>query len=104
MIPPVVLEPKPDELVLDIEANRFLQAMVRTIVGTLVEVGRGRLPPEAVSEILAARDRRRAGPTAPARGLCLVKVYLDEEEYRADAAIPRAGPEAAADILPLRSL
>lgn len=91
-------------VVCDAWGRAFLKQMVRNMVGTLVEVGRGRLPPEAVSEILAARDRRRAGPTAPARGLCLVKVYLDEEEYRADAAIPRAGPEAAADILPLRSL
>jgi len=57
-----------------IEANGFLYKMVRNIVGTLVEVGRDRLAPEEMGTILAARDRRRAGPTAPPQGLCLVKV------------------------------
>jgi tRNA pseudouridine38-40 synthase len=57
-----------------IEANGFLYRMVRNIVGTLVEVGRDRLAPEEMGTILAARDRRRAGPTAPPQGLCLVKV------------------------------
>ena len=52
-------------------ANGFLYNMVRAIVGTLVEVGRGKLVPEEVRDILAARDRSRGGPTAPARGLCL---------------------------------
>lgn len=63
-----------EELVLDIEADRFLQAMVRTIVGTLVEVGRGKLPVDYVGYILEAKDRKLAGPTAPARGLCLMEV------------------------------
>ncbi|MBM3472145.1 MAG: tRNA pseudouridine(38-40) synthase TruA [Armatimonadetes bacterium] len=57
-----------------IEADGFLYRMVRNIVGTLVEVGRDRLAPEEVGTILAARDRTRAGPTAPPQGLCLVKV------------------------------
>jgi tRNA pseudouridine38-40 synthase len=48
--------------------------MVRNIVGTLVEVGRGKLAPQDVARILEARDRTLAGPTAPAPGLCLVKV------------------------------
>ena len=48
--------------------------MVRIMVGTLLEVGRGALRPEAVSEILAAKDRKKAGPTAPPKGLCLMKV------------------------------
>jgi tRNA pseudouridine38-40 synthase len=57
-----------------IEADGFLYKMVRNIVGTLVEVGRDRVAPERVAEVLAARDRRRAAPTAPPQGLCLVKV------------------------------
>jgi len=57
-----------------IEADGFLYKMVRNIVGTLVEVGRGRLPPERVRDILEARDRRAAPPTAPPQGLCLVRV------------------------------
>ena len=52
----------------------FLHHMVRNIVGTLIEVGRGKLEPVDMVRILEARDRRRAGPTAPAQGLCLMKV------------------------------
>lgn len=52
----------------------FLQNMIRILVGTLLEVGRGSYPPEHVKEILEALDRTQAGPTAPACGLCLVKV------------------------------
>lgn len=52
----------------------FLQNMVRILVGTLLEVGYGRLSPEACDAILEARDRKKAGPTAPAQGLCLMKV------------------------------
>jgi len=60
-----------------VEATSFLQYMVRNIAGTLIEVGRGRIAPEDVSGILEARDRRLAGPTAPAKGLCLVRVLYD---------------------------
>jgi tRNA pseudouridine38-40 synthase len=59
---------------IDIEADRFLYNMVRNIVGTLVEVGRGRWPAEKVNEILEAKDRTTAGPIAPAEGLCLMWV------------------------------
>jgi len=55
-------------------ADGFLRHMVRTIVGTLVDVGRGKLSEEEFVAVLAARDRKRAGMTAPARGLCLVEV------------------------------
>jgi tRNA pseudouridine38-40 synthase len=58
-----------------IEANAFLRHMVRNIVGTLVEVGKGRKLPEEVADILTSRDRRTAGPTAPAKGLFLEKVF-----------------------------
>ncbi|MDD6195239.1 MAG: tRNA pseudouridine(38-40) synthase TruA [Lachnospiraceae bacterium] len=52
----------------------FLQNMVRIMVGTLLEVGLGRMEPEQVRDILEAKDRKVAGPTAPAKGLCLMKV------------------------------
>ncbi len=52
----------------------FLQHMVRILVGTLLEVGAGRLQPDDMTRILEAKDRRQAGPTAPACGLCLEKV------------------------------
>lgn len=52
----------------------FLQNMVRIMSGTLIEVGLGRKRPEEVGEILEACDRKVAGPTAPAKGLCLLKV------------------------------
>ena len=54
--------------------------MVRSIVGTLVEVGRGRQPSSWVGEVLASRDRGRAGRTAPAEGLCLMSVDYDYNE------------------------
>jgi tRNA pseudouridine38-40 synthase len=59
---------------IDIEADGFLHHMVRNIVGTLLEVGRGRFSPRQVQRIMRARDRRLAGPTVPAWGLCLMKV------------------------------
>jgi tRNA pseudouridine38-40 synthase len=61
-------------LVFSIEADGFLRYMVRNIVGTLVHAGLGRMPADSVPSILASRDRRRAGPTAPARGLFLREV------------------------------
>jgi tRNA pseudouridine38-40 synthase len=57
-----------------ISGSGFLQYMVRTIVGTIVEVGQGRLDAASLPQIFAARDRRRAGPSLPAAGLHLVKV------------------------------
>ncbi|MBI5025968.1 MAG: tRNA pseudouridine(38-40) synthase TruA [Nitrospirae bacterium] len=57
-----------------IEGDSFLRHMVRNIVGTLVEVGRGKLTPLRVEEIIGLRDRRLSGPTAPAQGLFLEKV------------------------------
>jgi tRNA pseudouridine38-40 synthase len=59
------------EVLVDVEGDGFLYNQVRNMVGTLVEVGRGHWPVERVPEILVARDRRLAGPTAPPRGLCL---------------------------------
>ncbi len=61
-------------LIYEVTGSGFLHHMVRNIVGTLVEVGRGKLEPADVTRILQARDRTLAGPTAPAQGLCLVSV------------------------------
>lgn len=57
-----------------VEADGFLKHMVRNMVGTLAEVGQGKISPEEFRQILTARDRRRAGMTAPAQGLFLVEV------------------------------
>ena len=67
-----------DEIQITVEGSGFLYNMVRNIVGTLMEVGRGLWGPDRVDLILSACDRRLAGPTAPARGLCLVAVHYDE--------------------------
>lgn len=59
---------------LNFHGDGFLQNMVRILTGTLLEVGRGKISPEQIPEILAACDRQKAGPTAPPGGLCLMKV------------------------------
>ncbi|MFH1877338.1 MAG: tRNA pseudouridine(38-40) synthase TruA [Candidatus Omnitrophota bacterium] len=61
-------------LTINIEGDGFLYNMVRNIAGTLVDIGRGYLPPGSMRKILDSRDRRKAGPTAPAKGLFLVGV------------------------------
>jgi tRNA pseudouridine38-40 synthase len=65
---------KDDWIYIDVEGDSFLYNMVRNIVGTLVEIGIGRWKPENMSEILQAKDRRAAGPMAPAAGLCLMRI------------------------------
>jgi len=66
-----------DELVeLRFKATAFLQHMVRILVGTLVEVGKGRLAPDEVARIRDSLDRAEAGQTAPAHGLCLLAVHF----------------------------
>ena len=66
-------------LIFDITANAFLYRMVRTIVGTLIQVGLDQLTITDFEDILKARDVRRAAPPAPAHGLCLVKVAYPED-------------------------
>jgi len=63
-----------DLLEFRVRGNAFLHQMVRSLVGTLVDVGRGRKEPESMTEVLAARSRRAAGHPAPARGLTLEQV------------------------------
>jgi tRNA pseudouridine38-40 synthase len=70
----ILWRPRTSILIYEVRGNGFLHHMVRNIVGTLLEVGRGKLAPQDVLKIFKARDRTRAGPTAPASGLCLVRV------------------------------
>ncbi len=63
-----------DATVIEVRGSGFLRHMVRTLVGTLVEVGRGRRAPREVERVLASADRAAAGPTAPPRGLFLIGV------------------------------
>ena len=85
----VRLEQAGNGLDLVFEGNRFLMHQVRIMAGTLVDVGKGRIPPEAMPDILAARDRRAAGTTAPPHGL-----YLDEVWYQRAWNIGRPSPWA----------
>ena len=63
-----------DEIILEFIGSGFLQYMVRIMVGTLIEVGEHRRDPYAIDALLAARDRKLAGPTAPACGLTMISV------------------------------
>jgi tRNA pseudouridine38-40 synthase len=72
--------PEGELLVYRIRGSGFLHHMVRNLVGTMLDVGRGRLSADAIPGILAARSRAAAGPTAPARGLFLLSVEYDENE------------------------
>lgn len=76
----VTLERGSDDIItLRLSGSGFLYNMVRIIAGTLLKVGTGIYPPEYVKEILEARDRRKAGQTAPARGLTLVGIEYEKE-------------------------
>jgi tRNA pseudouridine38-40 synthase len=66
-----------DEIAIDVGARSFLHNQVRILVGTLQLVGRGQWTTNDVADALAARDRTRAGPTAPPIGLCLMEVRYD---------------------------
>ena len=68
-----------DEIHVTVQGNGFLYNMVRNIVGTLMEIGRGHWPPDRIEKILASRDRRDAGPTAPPDGLSLMCVHYGRE-------------------------
>ncbi|MFB3924349.1 MAG: tRNA pseudouridine(38-40) synthase TruA [Terriglobia bacterium] len=70
----LVIRARTSILIYEVKGSGFLHHMVRNIVGTLLEVGQGRLAAGEIPRILSARDRTLAGPTAPAQGLCLVKV------------------------------
>lgn len=78
----VRLVPRREALAIVVQANGFLYKMARTIAGTLLDVGRGRLDPGCVERALASGERSMLGATAPARGLYLLSVRYDEPVFR----------------------
>jgi tRNA pseudouridine38-40 synthase len=73
--------PDNEELVFTVHGRSFLRYMVRKMVGTLLDVGRGKLTPEDIDRLYELRDRSKSGPTVPAHGLCMVSAE-HEESYR----------------------
>ena len=71
-------EKREDKLVFTISADRFLRNMVRAIVGTLLDVGLGKMSPEKVHDIIVSKDRGQAGASVPAKGLYLTQVIYPE--------------------------
>ena len=74
----LTIERRGDGVLLEIEANAFLHHMVRNIVGTIVDVGTGKLSADEFQRIFVGRDRRQAGATAPGAGLCLLRVFYEK--------------------------
>ncbi|WP_136464830.1 tRNA pseudouridine(38-40) synthase TruA [Flagellimonas onchidii] len=72
---------KEDKLVFTITADRFLRNMVRAVVGTLLDVGLGKMKPEDITEILESKDRGKAGASVPAKGLYLAKVSYPKNTF-----------------------
>lgn len=83
-----VRTPSARRVEIEITANGFLYNMVRIVAGTLLEVGRGRIAADSMREIIAARDRRRAGPTLPPHGLCLRWIWYGGDHHRGLANEP----------------
>lgn len=76
----IAVERKGNMISIKVTGSGFLYNMVRIIAGTLMEVGKGRFTPEQVKEILESKDRTKAGPTAPAKGLMLYEYQFEEEK------------------------
>lgn len=70
----VKIKKEGDVIYIDMEADGFLYNMARKIAGTLVEIGRGKMPVNNIKDILKKKDCRLSGPTMPAKGLCLIRV------------------------------
>lgn len=81
------IEYAPGQHVFVIEADRFLRNMVRAIVGTLLEIGKGKLQPEQLHEVIEGKNRGLAGTSAPSQGLFLAKIGYPEEVYPQDENI-----------------
>ena len=78
----IAIRPDGDQLVLRVIADSFCHQMVRSMVGLLLDVGRGKREPADLARALAARDRAAAGPVAPAKGLVLVEVGYSRSPFR----------------------
>lgn len=76
-----------DTVVIDVIGEGFLKNMVRVMAGTLVDIGRGRFAPGHIAWLLQNGDRKKAGVTAPACGLCLMRVYYGAGEENGEGAI-----------------
>src|ERR1700730_8940341 len=74
----LVRSPDNEELIFTVRGRSFLRYMVRKMVGTLLDVGRGRLKPEDIDRLFEIRDRSKSGPTAPPQGLVMVEVQHEE--------------------------
>ena len=81
-----------EELVFTVRGRSFLRYMVRKMVGTLLDVGRGKLTPADIDRLYELKDRSKSGPTVPPQGLCMVSVE-HEEAFRVNAAALRATSE-----------
>lgn len=79
----LVRSPDGEELVFTVRGRSFLRYMVRKMVGTLLDVGRGKLKPEDIDRLYEIKDRSKSGPTVPPQGLCMVSVE-HEESWRID--------------------
>lgn len=71
-----------DKLIFKIGADRFLRNMVRAIVGTLLDVGMGKMPPDQLHQIIASKNRSEAGVSVPAKGLYLTKVFYPDAIFK----------------------
>lgn len=89
-----------DLIAIEVEGTAFLKNMVRVIVGTLVDVGRGRLPPGTVAERLADHDRTLSGMTAPPQGLYLDEVFIKDAWRVDDDPLNPCPPYAARFLYP----
>ena len=74
----LVRSPDQEELVFTVRGRSFLRYMVRKMVGTLLDVGRGRLTPDDIDKLYLLKDRSKSGPTVPPQGLCMVSVEHEE--------------------------
>lgn len=97
----IMEEPEESKLRIRVIGNGFLYNMVRIIVGTLLEVGKGAIPAERVPQIITACDRSQAGPTAPAKGLRLLKIEYkerSEEGGRNEKDFDESGNVSASEL------
>ncbi len=84
---------KKEKVLIEFHGKSFLHQMVRILAGTLVYVGLGKIRPEEIPDIIASRERRRAGPTLPPQGLFLVRVFYPRRRPRHDEGPVEEGIE-----------